>query len=236
MTKTPAQPLISLTNAAFGYDGQPVIHRASFEVLEGEFIGLIGPNGSGKTTLFKGLLKLIPTLEGRVDHDPLIKRRIGYVPQRDQLDAIYPLSAFDVAQMGIVGILPWYRSPSHKMNQKVLECLKQVGMEAQSTWPFAELSGGQRQRVLIARALAMDPKLLVLDEPTAGIDPVAEENILKLLLDLNQERGLTILMVSHHLNVLRHRVQRAILIKNHGILCGPAEELLHPEKINGLLS
>jgi ABC-type Mn2+/Zn2+ transport system ATPase subunit len=228
-------PLVRVRNAAFGYNSRAVLRDASFEVMEGEFIGLIGPNGAGKSTLFKGMLKLIPALAGGVWHDASLKRRIGFVPQRDVLDGIYPLSVFNVAQMGIVGIRPWYRMTTAAMNAQVRACLEQVGMADKERALFAELSGGQRQRVLIARALAMDPKLMVLDEPTAGIDPVAEEAILRLLGQLNRERKLTILMVSHHIHSLRESVQRAILIKKNSVLCGSAEELLHPDKIDEIL-
>src|SRR4051812_23083155 len=152
--------LLSVRNAAFGYNGRPVLRDASFDVMEGEFIGLIGPNGAGKSTLFKGMLKLIPALTGEVWHDPRLNRRIGFVPQRDQLDGIYPLTVFDVAQMGIVGVLPWHRFPTAAMNNRVRACLDQVGMLDKQHALFAELSGGQRQRVLIARALAMDPVLM----------------------------------------------------------------------------
>jgi ABC-type Mn2+/Zn2+ transport system ATPase subunit len=228
--------LIRLENAAFGYNGRPVLRGVSLDVLEGEFVGLIGPNGAGKSTLFKGMLRLIPALAGSVWHDPRLARRIGFVPQRDQLDAIYPLSVFDVAQMGVVGSLPWYRFPNRTTKLAVDACLDQVGMADKRDRLFAELSGGQRQRVLIARALVMNPELLVLDEPTAGIDPVAEEAILRLLGELNRRTQLTILMVSHHIQSLRHNVQRAILVKNSTVVSGASEELLHPEKVAELLS
>jgi len=233
---TQRSTLISLDRASFGYQGQVVIRDATLDIVRGEFIGLVGANGSGKSTLFKGMLGLIPPLSGCVVHAPEISRRIGYVPQRDQLDGIYPLTAFDVARMGPVGVLPWFRFPGPQITRKVMECLEKVGMEGYRARTFAELSGGQRQRVLIARALALDPQILVLDEPTAGIDPVAEESILALLSELNQESSITILMVSHQIQSLRHRVRRAILIKDHGVLSGPAEELLHPDRIIDLLS
>ncbi len=228
--------LITLRDAAFGYNGRPVIEQVSLNVHAGEFIGLIGPNGSGKSTLFKGILKLIKPLDGDVIHAPEIFKRIGYVPQRDQLDAIYPLSAFAVARMGAVGILPWYRLPNHELAARVERSLERVGMSAQRDHAFAELSGGQRQRVLIARALAMQPRLLVLDEPTAGIDPVAEESILKLLTELNQDSGITILMVSHNIPSLRHHVHRAVLIRDHQVVAGSAAELLDPKRIAELLT
>jgi ABC-type Mn2+/Zn2+ transport system ATPase subunit len=234
--KTGRPTLISLDQAGFGYQGQAVIRDVTLEIVPGEFIGLVGANGSGKSTLFKGMLKLIPPLSGHVVHAPEILRRIGYVPQRDQLDGIYPLTAFDVARMGLVGVLPWFNFPGAQIARKVLECLEKVGMSGYRAQAFSELSGGQRQRVLIARALALDPRILVLDEPTAGIDPVAEESILALLSELNQESSITILMVSHQIQSLRHRVQRVLLIKDHCVLCGSPEELLHPDRIAGLLS
>ncbi len=228
--------LISLQNAAFGYNGPPVIEGVTLDVHKGEFIGLVGPNGSGKSTLFKGMLKLIPPLEGEVVHAPEIFRRIGYVPQRDQLDAIYPLTAFAVARMAALGALPWYRIPDAQVETDVMTSLEKVGMAAYRDHAFAELSGGQRQRVLIARALAIKPAILVLDEPTAGIDPVAEASILKLLADLNEDHSMTILMVSHNISSLRDHIDRAVLIKDHRILCGSAKELLHPDRILELLS
>jgi ABC-type Mn2+/Zn2+ transport system ATPase subunit len=235
MEKSPPHTLIRLVDATFGYGGKPIVKNVSLDIAEGEFIGLIGPNGAGKSTLFKGLLRLIAPMSGQVIHDPKITRRIGYVPQREQLDAIYPLTAFDVARMGPIGVLPWYLLPGKTVGEKTMECLRQVGMEEFRDHSFSELSGGQRQRVLIARALAMDPELLVLDEPTAGIDPVAEASILDILTDFNRRKNMTILMVSHHIQSLRHRAHRAVLIKNQSVVCGKAEELLEPQRILELL-
>jgi ABC-type Mn2+/Zn2+ transport system ATPase subunit len=231
-----AEVLVSLRKAAFGYRGTPVIRQVSFHISRGQFIGLVGPNGAGKSTLFRGILRLLPALEGSVHHAPALRRRIGYVPQRDQLDAIFPLSAFAVARMGATGILPWYQRPTADLDRRVEASLARVGMQAYRGAAFAELSGGQRQRVLIARALAMEPQLLVLDEPTAGIDAAAEQSILALLSDLNRAQGITILMVSHNLQSLRSHVHQVILIKDHGIQIGSAEEMLRPEKIMENLS
>jgi len=228
--------LISLVNASFGYGDIPVIHNISLDVVKGEFIGLIGPNGSGKSTLFKGMLKLLSPLEGQVIHAPEIAKRIGYVPQRDQLDSIYPLSAFDVAYMGPIGVTPWFKIPSTAMREKTMESLERVGMKPYAQHSFSALSGGQRQRVLIARALAVNPQLLVLDEPTAGIDPVAEESILSLLAELNERDRISILMVSHQIQSLRKRVRRVLLIKDHKVLSGSARDLLNPDRIAELLS
>jgi ABC-type Mn2+/Zn2+ transport system ATPase subunit len=230
-----APALITLRETAFGYGGEAVIENVSLTVQRGEFIGLIGPNGAGKSTLFKGILKLLPPLAGSVTHAPALQRRIGYVPQRDTLDPIYPLTAWDVVRMGLLGPLPWYHFPSKKDDAVIRERLEEVKMEDFSDHPFALLSGGQRQRVLIARALAVRPELLVLDEPTAGIDPVAEENILALLGELHEKSQISILMVSHHIQSLRKRVQRVIVVNNGGVLDGSAAEMLAPERMIKLL-
>jgi ABC-type Mn2+/Zn2+ transport system ATPase subunit len=237
MTIPAADPLMTLRDATFGYNGIPVIRNVSLSVHRGEFIGLIGPNGAGKSTLFKGLLRLILPMSGEVIHSPEILYRIGYVPQREQLDAIYPLVSWDVVRMGIVGALPWYQWAGSKSHAPLIEqCLERVGMSTFRDASFAELSGGQRQRVLIARALAARPQILVLDEPTAGIDPVAEESILSLLGDLNLQQKITILMVSHHIQSLRSRVSRVVVVNEQTILTGSAEDLLRPERIAELLA
>ncbi len=227
--------LIDIKQAAFGYNERPVIRDVSLCVRRGEFIGLIGPNGAGKSTLFKGLLGLLPPHIGEVTRSPELLGRIGYVPQRETLDPIYPLTAWDVVRMGVAGPLPWYRLPGREGKSMIWDCLQKVGMAEFSDHPFALLSGGQRQRVLIARALAVNPRLLVLDEPTAGIDPVAEESILALLKQLHKQSQMAILMVSHHMQSLRNRVERVIVVNNGGILCGPAVEMLSPDRIVELL-
>ena len=232
MTET---TIITVEHASFGYAKRPVVSNISLSIHSGEFIGLIGPNGAGKSTLFKGLLGLLPPLDGRVVQSPLLHHRIGYVPQHDTLDPLYPLTAKDVVHMGLVGPLPWYQRPGKEGMATLNACLEKVGMAEFSDHPFAQLSGGQRQRVLIARALAVKPILLVLDEPTAGIDPIAEESILTLLKTLHAESSLTIVMVSHHIQSLRHCVQRVVVVNNGGILTGSASELLAPERIVELL-
>jgi len=222
MTNAPREALITVTGGAFGYHGTAIVSGVNVALAPGEFTGLIGPNGAGKSTLFKGLLKLIAPLSGEVHHAPRLAGRIGYVPQRDTLDPIYPLTAADVVDMG-------------GRAGRTEECLAQVGMREFRARTFSELSGGQRQRVLIARALAVDPELLVLDEPTAGIDPVAEESVLQLLSDLHRRQKLTILMVSHHMPALRRCAERVIAVNRGRIQSGPAAELLAPERIIELL-
>jgi len=226
--------LLELQDASFGY-AHPIIQGVSLVVERGDFIALIGPNGSGKTTLFKGMLGLLPPLSGGVVRSPSLQHRIGYVPQRDRLDEIYPLTAYDIVRMGAVARFPWYRIPSRDIHQRVNQCLQRVGMSEYGRQIFSTLSGGQFQRVLIARALATEPQLLVLDEPTAGIDPVAEAKVLDLLAALHRE-GMTILMVSHQLRDLRAYVNRAAVIRNGRVLMGTAAEMLSPERMIELLT
>jgi ABC-type Mn2+/Zn2+ transport system ATPase subunit len=198
-----AEPLLRAEAAAFGYAGHAVVRNATLVIETGDFVALVGANGSGKTTLMRGLLGLISPLSGRVVRRPDL--RIGYVPQRETLDPLYPLSAFDVALLGAWRDLPFWRFTGRRERQAARDALEACGATAFAGRRYAELSGGQRQRVLVARALASEPHLLLLDEPTAGVDPEAEQAILDLLSGLARERGLGVWMVTHHLDALAGR-------------------------------
>ncbi len=231
--------MITLRNASFGYNRVPIVRGVTVDIQPGNFIGVIGPNGAGKSTLLKGILKLLPPLEGSVSHNDSLHQRIGYVPQRDELDAIFPLTVFEVVRLGIIAARPWYRWPNAAVTQAAKTALKQVEMLGFAEAPFAELSSGQRQRVLIARALSVDPRILILDEPTAGIDPAAEKGILELLTQLNREQGLSILMVSHHMHSLQSCVRQALFVKEGTVVTLQASDLTRPDylaSIMGVLS
>lgn len=209
-------PLIRLEKASFGYSRVPVIRDVSLAIRREEFVAIVGPNGAGKSTLFRGLVGLLSPLSGTIDRDSALKHHVGYVPQRDQLDPLYPVTAHEVVAMGLVGVLPWYRFPDQSLTLRISSVLDQVGMRRHAGHVFSDLSGGQRQRVLIARALVIDPLLLVLDEPTSGIDPDAEEIILELLKTLHQN-GKTILMVSHRDQALRRYANRVLEVKSGAV-------------------
>lgn len=209
------QTLIRIQAADFGYQGRPVVRRASLTLAPGEFVAIAGSNGSGKTTLLRGLLGLLPPLAGRVERRPEL--RIGYVPQRETLDPLYPLSAFDVAMLGAWRDLPFWRFTGRRERAMTRDALAACGASAFAGRRYAELSGGQRQRVLVARALASEPHLLLLDEPTAGVDPAAEQSILDLLAGLARERGLGVWMVTHHLEALAGRTDRVASVTD-GVL------------------
>jgi ABC-type Mn2+/Zn2+ transport system ATPase subunit len=217
---------------SLGYGEGPVLSRVSFAIERGEFAALVGPNGAGKTTLFRGMLGLIPVLAGRIDYGFDRKARPpGYVPQRESLDPIFPLTAFEVALMGTYARLPPLRPVGRRRRELAARALAEVGLADLREQPFWSLSGGQKQRVLIARALAVEPEVLVLDEPTAGIDPGAETKIMDVITALNRDRGLTVVLVSHHLRLLGPLVQSVIWVDDGTATKGPAGEMLAPDRL-----
>jgi ABC-type Mn2+/Zn2+ transport system ATPase subunit len=229
-----ADALINFQDVALGYDGVPVLQGLALDVHKGDFLALVGPNGCGKSTILKGMAGILEPLRGRigreVDGRPV---RFGYVPQRETIEMVFPLTVFEVALMGTYGRIRPGRPITHVERERARACLHDVGLDDLQRKPFPALSGGQRQRVLIARALAADPDLLLLDEPLSGIDLGAAQVIMDLIERLHQERGLTIVMVSHHLKVLReHELLREVVWVHEGkLLRGPAAAMLAPEMV-----
>ena len=190
--------LIEIEDAAFGYGERPVLAGVNVRIERGTLVGVAGPNGSGKSTLVRGVLGLLKPVRGHVRR---AARAFGYVPQRDTLDPLYPLTALEVVRMGAYGRLSGLRLLAREDRARARAALERVGLGIKARRLFAELSGGQRQRVLLARALVMQPELLVLDEPTSGVDAEAEASILALLRELRDE-GLGVMLVSHRLDSL----------------------------------
>jgi zinc transport system ATP-binding protein len=192
---------VELNGVWFGYDGNPVIEDASLAVRSGEFVTVVGPNGGGKTTLLKLILGLVRpsrgeiSVFGRPPHES--RTRIGYVPQHTRTDPRFPATVLDVVLMGRQGrtrrVGPYTRADV----QAATRALVDVGLQDDSLRPFSELSGGQTQRVLIARALASDPDLLLLDEPTASLDVAMENELYEIVLGFKGR--LTVLLASHDL-------------------------------------
>lgn len=190
--------LLSCRNLSFGYDGHSILENLNFEVKSGDYLCIIGENGSGKSTLMKTLLGLHTPLGGEVVlGEGLKKNEIGYLPQQTPLQRDFPASVFEIVLSGCLGrcgIRPFYNR-----NEKILakKNLARMGMEDLSSRSYRELSGGQQQRVLLARALCATGKLLLLDEPVAGLDPVMTAEMYHVIADLNHRDGITVVMISH---------------------------------------
>src|ERR1041385_8297695 len=224
---------ISVQRLSIGYDAQPVLTEISLTIKRGSFTAILGANGSGKSTLLKTLLGLQPPLSGRVqigcsDGPPVA---FGYVPQAVQFDTVYHLTGFEVALMGVYGRVGPGRLVPHAEREFVRECLRATSAETFARQWFSALSGGQKQRVLIARALATKPELLVLDEPTAGVDPATTHALLEFISHIHQQRQLTILLVTHDLPLVRKHAQQVIWIQQSTVITGTTAELLAPERL-----
>ncbi len=226
--------LVRLESAAVGYGGVPILEGITLEVDRGHFLAIVGPNGGGKTTLLRTLLGVLPQVSGRREQPgPL---RVGYVPQRDHVDALWPLTAFEVALMGRYRLLGPWRSPRGADRDQVLAAMRRVGIDDLAARPFRTLSGGQRQRTLIARALATDPELLALDEPTNGMDPAAELATMDILRELHEGTPLAIVMVSHRLEAVANYAERLAFVDKDKALwrVGPLAHMLTPEALSAL--
>ena len=194
-----AAPLISVERASFGFGSRTVLADVQLEIGARSFLGILGPNGSGKTTLFRGLLGLVPPSSGRVTRNVAA---IGYVPQRERLDPAFPLTVEEVVQMGAFARSSW-KGLAAEDRELTGDALERVRLFDRRRAPFASLSGGQRQRALIARALLTRPRLLLLDEPTSGVDQPTQELILELITELHEKEGLGVLLVTHQLSMIR---------------------------------
>jgi len=229
--------LLTLDDVAVGYDRHIVLGKIQIRLRRGEFTGLLGANGSGKSTLIRTILGVLPPLEGRIRFNPIDGREpiLGYVPQREALDSIFLLSSFEVVLMGVCGRVGPGRFLDKSEHEWARHCLEQTGAADLRGKRFSQLSGGQKQRVLIARALATSPDLLLLDEPTAGIDAAASQAIMELLRRIHGDQKITVLMVNHDLPTVRQYVQQVIWLHEGKVLQGTVGELLTRDKIEEIL-
>ena len=218
-------PVIELKDVSFAYSSaQTVIENASLQIMPGDSGCIVGPNGGGKSTLLKILLGILHPDKGTVKifgRTPAeSRRRIGYMPQYHQLDAAFPVSVLEVALMGRVSGKTFFRYKKSD-RQYAMDVLAELGIADLAERSFAGLSGGQRQRVLIARALAGEPELLLLDEPTANIDPGAEEQFYGILDDLRQR--MTVVTVSHDLGFVNRETDLIICVNKQVVTHKPAD-------------
>ncbi len=213
-------PLVRARGLSGGYGGAPAIERLDFTLNAGARVGLLGPNGGGKTTLFRALLGELPVVRGELT----VGTRCGVVPQTERSRLDFPVSALDVALMGTLSRMPWWRRPGRAERRGALAALQRVGLGAQARRTFGELSGGQRQRALIARALVQDAGLLLLDEPFTGLDePSARQ--LEALLDELAAEGRGLLISTHEVDQAR-RWDLVLCLNRAQVAFGPPAEVL----------
>jgi len=221
--------LITFDHATLGYGRRVVLSDITFDIPAGDFLGLVGPNGAGKTTILRAILGSLLPMQGTVTTAPDV--RFGYVPQRDSVDYGFPLKVLDVVLMGRYDRIGLMRRPSRTDRDLALAALEHVGVGHLADQQLNALSGGQKQRVLIARALVGQPNVLVLDEPTNGMDLVSTTQILGLVRELHERDNLTVLMVSHALNEVANYVNRIALVVEGGFRIGTVAEIMNEETL-----
>ena len=230
-----SEPLIiKLKNVSAGYGNLTVLDNIDLEVSAGDVLGIMGPNGGGKTTMLKVILGLLKPSKGEAfvfgkNSEKLgsaDRQKIGYVPQEKDIDLTFPVSVLDVVLMGAYSKTGLLKSVGTENKKKAFEILARVGMKEYATVAIGALSGGQRQRVLIARALLSEPKLLILDEPTTGVDSQNQATFYNMLSDLKKDFGLTVLMVSHDIGVVSKQVNKISCVNRSVHVHGPLEEIL----------
>lgn len=230
--------VIELDGMWASLDGHTVLEDITFSLDEGTFLGVIGPNGAGKTTLIRVTLGLIRTERGKVRVMGLspgeLKRElhhIGYMPQQVLFDPLFPVSVYDVVMMGRTCCIGPLRFPRRSDREAVMESIRAVGLEGLEKRPIGELSGGQQKRAFLARALCLETRILLLDEPTAGLDRDAQENFMDLLAGLKVEKGLSVIFVSHDAAVLARFADEIVCINRTMHLHGKPGEVLGSERL-----
>lgn len=211
--------LIKLENVSFSYDNKTILDNITFDFKKGTFLGLVGPNGSGKTTLIKLILGLIKPSSGKISlfGTPLNKfkewEKIGYISQKsNSFNSGFPATVFEVVSMGLVSKIGLFRFMSKSDKRKVFDAIDTVGMSNYQHKNIGELSGGQQQRVFIARALVSDPELLILDEPTVGVDLSNVKSFYSLLRQLNETKNISLLMVTHDIEIITEHANQVACI------------------------
>ncbi len=233
--------IIEVRDVSFTYGDADVLKHVTLNIHEGDYLGMIGPNGSGKTTLLKVMLGLVQPSAGEVLlfgknlRDFRQWSTIGYVPQKaTHIDALFPATVREVVAMGRYGVKGLFRRLDANDHELVNEALTQVAMDDMSNRRIGDLSLGQQQRVFIARALAAKPKVIILDEPTVGIDSIAQEQFYTLMETLNHDLGLTLILVSHDIDVVAHEVTELACINQTLVYHGAPKDFLKGDTLTRL--
>ena len=226
------EPVVELKDLSCGYQGRPVLDNVNLSIKRGDFIGLLGPSGSGKTTLLRAILGAVEMYSGRVlvngvsiDHK---RPRVGYVPQLETIDWNFPVTVEETVMMGRTMdnlLFPWFKRREMKLATEMLE---RLGISHLTKRHIRELSGGQQQRVFLARALVSSPRLLLLDEPTAGVDIKTRDDMMHLLHELNHQ-GVTIVLTTHEINAVAAHLPWVVFLNGRILAEGPPDEVFTPE-------
>ncbi len=221
-------PVIEVHDLTVSYDRKPVLWDIDFTIPLGRLVGIIGPNGSGKTTLIKSIMGLLPLNSGYVklfgESIEQVRNKISYVPQKESVDWNFPASAFDVVMMGRFGKRGLFRRITKDDRKVVNECLAKVGMKEFANRQISRLSGGQQQRVFLARALAQDASIYLMDEPFNGIDATTEEAVIQILREM-RSKGKTIIVVHHDLQSAMEYFDWFIMLNTRLVASGPKDNV-----------
>jgi zinc transport system ATP-binding protein len=235
--------LIKVSGVSFGYDSTPVLVKVDLTVSGGDFLAIIGPNGSGKTTLIKIILGLLRPSEGRVEimGQPVGQftdwRIIGYVPQKaTHIDPFFPASVGEVVGMALLSNKELLGPGRGRASEAVRRALGLVGMESYRSWQIGKLSGGQQQRVFIARALVTSPRVLILDEPTTGVDADTHGRFYDMLDRLNKEEGITIVLITHDIGIVNRHVTQVACLNQRMVYHGTHAEFCRSETFRDMVT
>ena len=226
------QPIVELKDVTAGYEGQKVLANVNLRVMPGDFVGLLGPSGSGKTTLLRTILGAVRVFKGEVSVNgaSAVNKRAhaGYVPQLETIDWNFPVTVEEVVMMGCTRrnpLFPWHRRQDRDTANEMME---RLGISHLNRRHIRELSGGQQQRVFLARALVSNPTLLLLDEPTSGVDIKTRDEVMHLLHELNHT-GITVVMTTHEINAVAAHLPWLVCLNGHVLAEGPPSRVISPE-------
>ena len=226
---------MSLQDVTVEFDGHTALNNVTFDVDAGTLMGVVGPNGAGKSTLFNAIAGLLPVRQGKVTLHRVDQGSgaLAYVPQRESVNWRFPVTVMDVVMMGRCCRLGWFRRPGKRDRELVNACLGRVGLWDHRSALMTELSGGQRQRVFVARALAQEASVLLLDEAFSGVDAGAQEGLVEVLQTLRDE-GRIIMLATHDLTNLGGRFDQVLCLNRHVCACGPPQQVFTSEVMEQL--
>ena len=225
------EPIVEVKGVTCGYDGTPILNNVDLTVNRGDFVGLLGPSGSGKTTMLKSILGAVDIFSGQIMVEGISintkNPRVGYVPQLETIDWNFPVTVEQVVMMGRTSysrLLPWYKNSDKQIVHEILERLSIAHLSKRH---IKELSGGQQQRAFLARSLVSNPRVLLLDEPTMGVDIKTRDEVMHLLDELNHQ-DVTIIMTTHEINSVAAHLPTVVCLNGEIVAAGAPKDVLTP--------